>query len=648
MALANLAVEFRLKGAGESQRQVEALGNAFSKLAGSVDRSGGIIRSAWSTTLGMLQSSAITGALNGLSAGMSRLVKMPGEIMDSRYELSKALGQLAGAGMEPAELKQVEQAGHDYISKWGHTNAVAYTNAFYEIQSSIQFASMKTKQEISEALQTMGSVTQLSSEEAVKMGAKWLHQFNLTRLPENQMVERLKQLAGQFKGAIDVGVFRGPDLMESLKESVPILLEKGWKSSDIFAASAFWQSKGFQGSSTGVALREWGQRFIDANAYAMVGAEIYTKRGQRALDEYIMHPLRHKGDILKAKKLLFAEGFDQAGMKRQMEQYQSFLGKLPEYARHEIRKKGEHEALQPYTKAAFANWQELQRFTAEVEGGTYENLKSKAEMANSLYDKIRDTLGNASKSLMQTAGTVMENTWNRALEGIRDKLIDVRKHIQENKHSYERVVGAGSRGFWHGLADIDDKGPLSELAQRGQKYLNALESKNQIQIAMESYQLGNSIAKSIASTINSVIGKDGMVSKIGDKMDTVVSSMQQAATSLSLISDALLSVAGWFGYQNPDDIKKEEEARLERVKNADERPEAVIEAEKRSEFWVNIKDWIVEGIKAAAVSEGMRILESQSGTARLEGPITGTLRIEGDRGTLNAVAPDNTANAMGR
>ena len=43
MALANLAVEFKLKGASEAQRQVENLGGSFSKLGGTIDKASGMV-----------------------------------------------------------------------------------------------------------------------------------------------------------------------------------------------------------------------------------------------------------------------------------------------------------------------------------------------------------------------------------------------------------------------------------------------------------------------------------------------------------------------------------------------------------------------------------------------------------------------------
>ncbi len=498
MALANLAVEFKLRGAGDAQRQVEQLGSSFGKLASSVDKSAGILRNAFSTALGMLGADAIRGTINAVTSGIGRLSKIPGELMNARMDISKARADLVGAGMDAYEVRQFEKSALEHSAKWGNQTADAYMRAAYEIQSSIPKASMIAKKAIVDASAIMAGVTSMSQEEATKMMASLVHTFNFAEMGDESIVKEMRKLAGYFKGTIDVGVFRGPEMMEMLKESVPLLKQKGWDAADIMAAATFWKTQGFRASSTGVAMREWGQRITPAAAWMKVAGDVYETQGESGLKRLMTNTLKFKPQFLQAQKDLFESGFTKGGMKVQMDEYFRQIQRIPEWTRDHMRKKGEHEALQPYVNSAIEGYKKLREMYKDVAGATYDDMMDKANEANKELFNVSKIYEQVKKNLQTEMAATYEPMWIKGLQFMTSQLEGVRIWVTENMPQIQTAISSFGRGLWDSFRQINAEGSfLGDTLGKIKEIADTYSTKGQLEIALTGFEKGSACGRAM-------------------------------------------------------------------------------------------------------------------------------------------------------
>lgn len=649
MALANLAVEFKLKGAGDAQRQVEQLGSSFGKLASSVDKSAGILRNAFSTALGMLGADAIRGTINAVTSGIGRLSKIPGELMNARMDISKARADLVGAGMDAYEVRQFEKSALEHSAKWGNQTADAYMRAAYEIQSSIPKASMIAKKAIVDASAIMAGVTSMSQEEATKMMASLVHTFNFAEMGDESIVKEMQKLAGYFKGTIDVGVFRGPEMMEMLKESVPLLKQKGWDAADIMAAATFWKTQGFRASSTGVAMREWGQRITPAAAWMKVAGDVYEKQGESGLKRLMTNTLKFKPQFLQAQKDLFESGFTKGGMKVQMDEYFRLIQRIPEWTRDHMRKKGEHEALQPYVNSAIEGYKKLIEMYKDIAGSTYEGMTDKAKAANEELFNVQKAYEQVQKNVRTELASTYEPMWIKGLQYLTKELEGVRVWITDNMPLLRSAISSFGRGLWDSFKKIEGEGFIGDTLRKIKELADSFSNKGQLEISLKGFEKGSEFGDALKT----------MALSITNKFDTIGLQFENALSVMMTIADAIGAVAKWFGYEpKKSEREKDSSARYEESNisaEAEKIVDGMTEQQQRSDFWTGILSFMGSTIGKAleannATAEQIRAAyESSKQSTPDSMGITGTLTIRGDVGTLSGTGkPNNTANAMGQ
>lgn len=448
MALADLAVNFKLTGARDAQSQVDRLGSSFTKLGGSVDKASSMVRNSISTMNGMMSSMAMDKIASGVVSATRQLAAIPGKLIEARQQISEARSELLQSGLDKYELDQFEKEAYKISNRIGGITAKAYLAAAYEMQSSIPEATMKTKQKMAEIALMTAQVTSTTNEEMSKLFAKSVHSLHMVGKAENEIISRMESFGGKIKQAVDVGVFRGPDILESLKESVPVWMQKGASDAEMIGLTSYLMTQGFAPSTSGVYSREMAQRLPKAIAASQIAARIYAKSG-RSEDVYkfLDHPLKHKALLHKTEQELSESGLFKAGPMKMLDAYRQNLAKLPQTIQDNLRLKYTHEHLDPGLLSIFGNWEKFQQMIQEIEKGNYDNVVNMIKAKNKELSQQTKLLSQQFENLGNTITKAFEPTW-LGFSGILGKELET---TQQTLEKHQTVLNGYASGFIGGF-----------------------------------------------------------------------------------------------------------------------------------------------------------------------------------------------------
>ena len=659
MALADLAVNFKLTGARDAQSQVDRLGGSFSKLSGTIDRASGMVKSSISTMMGMLSAGAIERAVSSVGRGMQSLAAMPNELVKARMEISKSRSELLHAGMDVYDVDEIERRGRKFTNEFAGITNNAYLQAFYEMQSSIPEATMKTKQKMAETALLTASVTSATNEDMAKLFAKAVHSLRAVGQSEDEIIQRMQAFGGKIKQAVDVGVFRGPDMLESLKETIPVWIQKGATDAEMVGLNTFLMTQGFNASTSGVFSREMAQRMPKAIAAAELARRTLLKTGS---EEAARQSIEGRGqeklrELYAVQKELDKTGIFNSGPIKMLEKYKESMEQLPKVLAEKLRLKYTHEHLDPGLLAIFGGWDNFMRMMKEVEKGNFSSVldamaaKSKefaqsAGLMNQRIDNLKKTMGQGFEPLVGPFREYISNSVKEMQEAIEKNLPQIKGYF---------------RGLNQGIKEALGINPLDSWI----KSFNDLFSE---QSGLSMFMKGESKGKEIGTAIKPWVDA---FKKLGSSLDSVAASFQRFKATFKDVIDLVsgegkaieriqnfaLSGAQQLGQEfKPYGYLKDQMYRwMPKEGETDEQYRArVIEQRKQDAAGVSAS----QSLHNLSPVDLIRYIGEQLGLLKEKQPpqpqmpsnigLSGTLRIEGNTATINANGKPNTANAMGK
>ena len=659
MALANLAVEFKLKGASEAQRQVENLGGSFSKLGGTIDKASGMVKSSISTMMGMMSSTYIDRLMSGVWDATKRMAQIPNEMLKSRMEISKSRSELLHAGLGMYDVNQVEKLAKDFTNQYAGITTNAYLQAMYEMQSSIPEASMKTKQKMAESALLTASVTSATNEDMAKLFAKAVHSLRAVGQSEDAIIQRMTDFGGKIKKAVDVGVFRGPDMLEALKQTVPVWIQRGATDSEMVGLNTFLMTQGFDASTSGVYSREMAQRLPKAMAASELANRIYQRTGsEEAVRKSIDNAGKYKKELFKIQSEMDKTGIFTSGPVKMLDNYRQSLDKIPKVLADKLRLKYTHEHLDPGLLAIFGGWENFMRMMKEVEAGNFSTVMAmigaKAGETSEQFKLLEERIGN----LKTTLGSISKSAIGPGMEYFSNSIRDLEESIRNRMPEITGYL----RGVWSGFKEaIPQDNPIK-------KWISELDQMFEGESGFSMFLKG-----------------EGMGKKIGERMDPWIRRFTDMASTAKNLAAELKAVANTFAsvmdlFYGPGDTSERISRYLgnrAEAFNGPTGPETNLERRikerfktKEGETWGTPEASVIGETKKLAEEfpsqplgfgeqvSLMRELLVKIGVLAEKEPsqqmpsnigLSGTLRIEGNTGTISANGtPNNTANAMGQ
>lgn len=448
MALADLAVNFKLTGARDAQSQVDRLGSSFTKLGGTVDKASSMVRNSISTMTGMMSSMAMDRIASGVVSATKQLAAIPGRLIEARQGISEARSELLQSGLDKYELDQFEKEAYKISNRIGGITAKAYLAAAYEMQSSIPEATMKTKQKMAEAALLTAQVTSSTSEDMAKLFAKSVHSLRAVNKSEDEIIQRMQAFAGKFKKSVDVGVFRGPDMLEALKETIPVWMQRGASDAEMIGLNTFLMTQGFNASTSGVYSREMAQRLPKAIAAAELASRIYSKsKSEEEVRKSIDNSLKYKADLYKIQSEMDKQGVFTSGPTKMLEAYKSRLEQLPKVLADKLRLKYTHEHLDPGLLAIFGSWDKYRQMISEIEQGNYDTVIDMIKAKNKELSQQTKLLSQQFENFGNTIAKTFEPAW-LGFSGILGKELQT---TQESLEKHQTVLNGYASGFIGGF-----------------------------------------------------------------------------------------------------------------------------------------------------------------------------------------------------
>lgn len=656
MALADLAVEFKLRGASEAQRQVDSLGGSFSRLGGTIDKASGMVKSSIGTMMGMLSASAIERMASKVADGIKTIASIPNELMKGRMEISRSRSELLHAGMSVYDTDEIERRARKFTNEYAGITSNAYMQAMYEMQSSIPEASMKTKQKMAESALLTASVTSATNEDMAKLFAKAVHSLRAVGKSEDEIINRMTDFGGKIKKAVDVGVFRGPDMLEALKETIPVWMQRGASDAEMVGLNTFLMTQGFAPSTSGVFSREMAQRLPKAMAAAELANRIYARTGsEEATRKSIDNALKYKAELYKIQSEMDKSGLLTSGPVKMLDAYRQSLDKLPKVAADKLRLKYTHEHLDPGLLAIFGGWENFLRMMKEVESGNFGTVIDMMAAKSKEFSQSASLMEQRIKNLRDTLGQSFEPL-----------LGPVREWVSKSAKELQQVVEANMpqiTGYFRGLnAGIKEALGVNPLDSWMQSIRNIFQGESGFSMFMKGQGKGQEIGKALkpwVDTFSELATSASTASQSfkqfkADFMD-VYNLVAGDGNAKQRVQTFLGRGAEEFGNTFKPYLKLKDEYHkwAPRDGETDEEFRSRVITQRQQEA----QNYSVTDPTIASPFSMMRSILEAIGLMQEKGKtemptnigLSGTLRIEGNTGTINANGkPNNTANAMGQ
>ena len=654
MALANLAVDFKLRGASEAQRQVESLGGSFGRLGSTIDKASGMVKSSIGTMMGMLSASAVERMASQVASGVRTIANIPIDLMKGRMELSKSRSELLHAGMGVYDVNEIERGARKFTNEYAGITTNAYMQAMYEMQSSIPDATMKTKQKMAEAALLTASVTSATNEDMAKLFAKAVHSLRAVGKSEDEIINRMTDFGGKIKRAVDVGVFRGPDMLEALKETIPVWIQRGATDSEMVGLNTFLMTQGFNASTSGVYSREMAQRLPKAMAAAELANRIYARTGsEEAVRKSIDNALKYKAELFKIQSDMDKQGLFTSGPIKMLDTYRQSLDKIPKVLGDKLRLKYTHEHLDPGLLAIFGGWENFMRMMKEVDAGNFSTVMDMMAAKSKEFAQSAALMEQRIKNLKDTLGQSFEPL----MGPIRDWISSSARELQQIVQANMPQITAYFRGLNTGIKEALGVNPLDSWMQ---SIRNLFDGESGFSSFLKGQDKGKEIGKAISPYVK-------MFSDLGKASTEASNSLRQFKSDIMDVYNLVAGegkakerIQGFVGRGAEEFGNQFKPYAYFRRMNAplpgetDEEYRARVVQERRddsqkvtaSSTLTNIGP--IDAIRGILEQIGLMQEKNKPSMPDNIG-LSGTLRIEGNVGTLNANGkPDNTANAMGQ
>jgi hypothetical protein len=656
MALADLAVEFKLRGASEAQRQVDSLGGSFTRLGGTIDRASGMVKSSIGTMMGMLNAAAIERVASRVVDGVKTIASIPNELMKGRMEISKSRAELLHAGMGVYDVNELEKSARKFSNEYAGITSNAYMQAMYEMQSSIPEASMKTKQKMAESALLTASVTSATNEDMAKLFAKAVHSLRAVGKSEDEIINRMTDFGGKIKKAVDVGVFRGPDMLEALKETIPVWMQRGASDAEMVGLNTFLMTQGFAPSTSGVFSREMAQRLPKAMAAAELANRIYSRTGsEEATRQSIDNALKYKAELYKIQSEMDKSGLLTSGPVKMLDAYRQSLEKLPKVAADKLRLKYTHEHLDPGLLAIFGGWENFLRMMKEVESGNFGTVIDMMAAKSKEFSQSASLMEQRIKNLKDTMGQSFEPLLGPMRGWISDAAKDLQKILEANMPQIT--------GYFRGLnAGIKEALGVNPLDSWMQSIRNLFQGESGFSMFLKGQGKGKEIGKAIEPWVKTFSDLANSASSASQSFKQFKADFMDVYNLLAGEGKAKDRIQNFIGRGAEEFgntfkpymwLKDQYHRWAPKEGETDEEFKSRVVAERKQEaqgYSVN-DPYITSPLSVMrSILEAVGVMQERN---KPQMPtnigLSGTLRIEGNTGTINANGkPDNTTNAMGQ
>lgn len=510
--LQDVGVRFRFDGGPQAVSGMDRVRTAFDQLKSSIS---GI-------------KTAVTAAVASMAAIGTAGAMIPYKLATTREQLSRAQGSLRHLGMSQEDLKQLENDAMRFTNKYAGFTTEAWTQAFYQIQSTMGELSTKQKTSINNMSLRGGKVTEMDAKQSTDyMTMMWgaLKHFYKGMDPE----EFTKMVWAQTQKTVELSRTRGPQIMEALSHAAPILGRQGWKLEDMLGATAALQTAGFKPEMAGTALRNMNVRGRDAMSKILGEAVLTNVTGkQDAWD-------RLKGDQQK-KVLKVMEGIidktkllQGKGPIPMLRALQAALNEFGAGKQDKLLKDAFGDETVAQVATLTAKIKDLEELIKQLKAAGWKDWQGTAPAANLGIHSQMDLIVQRWHNMWMKMGTIVEPTVCNALDAIGQKFVQVTEWIMPRQEQLQAAVSSFASGFANAFSSTFTA--ASSLGGKLSELVGLLDKPDATKFA----QIGQELGKVAGVSLNKLVSD---LQQIAAAAGVLAGALGQGAAALRSVADA--------------------------------------------------------------------------------------------------------------